>query len=77
MKIIQERPGFEVRCRQCNSVYLIEHGDVIAKEDILLGKINDGAPDLVACWDCPVCGNQNGKWLYELPAEWRKIVRHV
>jgi len=53
MTILEKEPGFRVQCRQCNSVYLVYPEDVIAKVDILLEKVNSGAPDLLASWECP------------------------
>lgn len=75
MKIVHERPGVTVICQYCNSVYLIEASDIHAKVDILCGEVNKGAPDFSAFWCCPVCGKSAGKWLYELPAEWRDGIK--
>ena len=75
MTILEKEPGVRVQCPQCNSVYLIYPEDIVSRQDILLGQPNDCAPDRVACWDCPVCGHQQGHWLFKLPGKWRKQIR--
>lgn len=75
MKIIQERQPLQIVCVNCNSLYEVSEGDVTAVVDMISGQINHGAPDFRADWKCPVCKGSAGRWLYELPAEWREPIK--
>jgi rubredoxin len=69
MKIISEREPERKRCKNCNSTYDLEAGDVTAHIDILCG--NPTSNDLLAKWECPVCKFTTSAWMYDLPGEWR------
>lgn len=74
MKVISERAPLSETCRSCNSTYEIQVENVSAKVDWLGNEPNLGAPDYTCSWSCPVCHAFDGKWLHELPREWREKI---
>lgn len=81
MKIIDPNPGLSVTCRGCNSIYLVEKGDVREVRPLdnmgffqrLFRMFDPTYIGTLAVWNCPVCGYEESRRLLDLPSTWLEL----
>lgn len=77
MKIIEKRPRHRERCKNCNSVYDLEKGDVFCRETRDSDGIYKLAYPYVMLWDCPVCKHPHMAPYTDFPLEWSPSMKFI